>query len=89
VLGEVADNDAGAASGALLTGTQAANALGVAVAGTAFTLLLGTRPGTGHPGIAAYRAAFTGTLLILLGLAATTAALLAVLGPLRDPGGSR
>ncbi len=85
VLGKVADDDAGAASGALLTATQAANALGVAVVGTVFTLLLGTRPGTGHPAISTFRAAFTGTLLVLIALAVLAAALLAVLGHRRTP----
>lgn len=72
VLAEVADGDAGAASGALLTATQAANALGVAVVGSAFTLLLGDRPGSAHVSVEAFRDAFAGTLLLLVGLAAVT-----------------
>ena len=72
VLVGVAGGDAGAASGALLTATQAANALGVAVVGSVFTLLLGSRPGAGQANIEAFRGAFTGTLMVLLALAAAT-----------------
>lgn len=46
VLGTTRPQDAGAASGVLLTLTQTGNALGVAVLGVLFAATLGARPGT-------------------------------------------
>jgi EmrB/QacA subfamily drug resistance transporter len=46
VLGTTRPQDAGAASGVLLTLTQTGNALGVALLGAMFTAVLGARPGT-------------------------------------------
>jgi EmrB/QacA subfamily drug resistance transporter len=77
VLRGVNPDVAGAASGAMLTATQTANALGVAVAaGVCFTTILGGRPGSAGIPVSSYRDAFGITMLVLAGLAALTAALL-------------
>jgi MFS family permease/uncharacterized membrane protein len=71
-LSRVAPEDAGAASGLAATVTQMGLAVGVAIAGTCYRVVLGGEPGTaagGHAG------AFTATALLLAGLAAGTALL--------------
>jgi len=72
VLGGVSTEDAGAASGGLLTATQIANALGYTVIGGVFSTLL--RDGT-------YASAFRDALWLLCVLALATGALLWWLQP--------
>jgi hypothetical protein len=47
VLDDIAPQDAGAASGVLLTATQIANALGVTALGAVFSAILGASPDAG------------------------------------------
>ncbi|WP_345460695.1 MFS transporter [Actinoallomurus oryzae] len=72
VLAEVVPEDSGAASGGLLTATQVANALGVAVIGSAFTVLVGDH---------GYRTAFGTCLFVLGALALATFVFLMLLRP--------
>ncbi|MCM3882417.1 MFS transporter [Frankia sp. R82] len=75
VLRDVPPEAAGSASGALLTTTQIANILSVAVTGVIFNGLLGSAPGR-HD----YDTAFAGALIWLLVLAVLTGALFLGLG---------
>ena len=79
VVSAVAPHDAGVASGVLLTTTQVANALGVAVAGSLFVGLL-TR-GPGPHGTAEFSRALVWAMVLL---AALTVAALPLLRRLRD-----
>jgi len=79
ILARVPADDAGAASGVLLTATQIANALGVALVGGTFSAAsgLGTRD------------AFTASAGVALGLAILTAVAAAALGRPRAPAGRK
>ncbi|WP_052372889.1 MFS transporter [Amycolatopsis taiwanensis] len=70
VLADVAPADSGAASGVLLTGTQVANALGVAVIGGIFAGVLGSTPDEANTTVAfadyVHATAITGGIVLAL-----------------------